>query len=484
MKIVKFTAENVKKLKAVEITPTGSVVEITGPNEAGKSSVLDAIFFAVGGLAGIPTEVVRQGEEKAFVKLDLGEIIVTRKFTANGGTTLTVEQANGARFPSPQKMLDDLVGALSFDPLEFSRMEPRFQLEALRRVVKIDLDVDALDREVAGLTEKRRDANREARGLEARVAALATSLALFKDVPTDEIDVEALVNHLDNIGLENQALEKRRSSAQANLNASKESRLKARTKLGQIEQLDKEIEVLRSRIVLHEQTKVKLNQEATEYEESANAQESVVEADIPVNYETLPTRRKIAEAQDANKRIGEAKRTREAHAILDSQLINWKIRAEELSAGIEELATKRAAAIAAAEMPVEGLAFGDGEVRYQNLPFSQASEAAKLRVSVGIAMAANPKLRVLRVRDGSLLDEKNLAALFETVASNDFQLWIERVEESRGRMSIVMEDGAVKTPSAELNSVLQGSASDEMRTNTMKDPAITGEIHGDAIVEP
>jgi hypothetical protein len=99
-------------------------------------------------------------------------------------------------------------------------------------------------------------------------------------------------------------------------------------------------------------------------------------------------------------------------------------------------------------MPVESLAFGEGEVLYGGLPLGNASSAEQLRVSVGVAMAANPTLRILRVRDGSLLDDNSLELLSSLVAANNFQLWIERVEESDQRPCVVMEDGAVKAKAA------------------------------------
>ena len=47
MKIVKLTAENFKRLEAVEITPDGNTVLISGRNGQGKSSVLDSILAAL-----------------------------------------------------------------------------------------------------------------------------------------------------------------------------------------------------------------------------------------------------------------------------------------------------------------------------------------------------------------------------------------------------------------------------------------------------
>lgn len=99
-------------------------------------------------------------------------------------------------------------------------------------------------------------------------------------------------------------------------------------------------------------------------------------------------------------------------------------------------------AIKAAAMPVEGLGFGEGVVTYNDVPFDQASSAEQLRVSMGIAIAANPKLRVIRILDGSLLDADSMRIVSEMAKASDFQVWIELVSMD-GHVGVVIEDGAV-----------------------------------------
>ncbi|MCI0540823.1 MAG: AAA family ATPase, partial [Verrucomicrobiales bacterium] len=97
MKIIKLQTENVKRLQAVEITPGGgNMVVIGGKNGAGKSSVLDSIEFALGGdpSAKMP---VRRGEDKARIVVDLGDLVIKRVFTAAGGTSLVVTDADGRK---------------------------------------------------------------------------------------------------------------------------------------------------------------------------------------------------------------------------------------------------------------------------------------------------------------------------------------------------------------------------------------------------
>ena len=100
-------------------------------------------------------------------------------------------------------------------------------------------------------------------------------------------------------------------------------------------------------------------------------------------------------------------------------------------------------AIAAAKLPVKGISFGDGEILLNDIPFEQASDAEQLRTSIAMAMEMNPLLRVIRVRDGSLLDEDSMKLISEMADGEDYQVWIERVDGS-GKTGFVLEDGHLK----------------------------------------
>ena len=118
--------------------------------------------------------------------------------------------------------------------------------------------------------------------------------------------------------------------------------------------------------------------------------------------------------------------------------------AASLTLAIEQIDEARVNALAAAEFPVPGLSIGeDGSCLYNGIPFDQVSDAERLTISVAIAMASNPKLRVIRIRDGSLLDDDAMARLAAMADKNDYQIWIERVDGS-GTVGFVIEDGHIK----------------------------------------
>jgi len=101
MKIVSLKSKNVKNLKAVEITPEGNTVILTGKNGAGKSAVLDSILYAFSGKS-IPTKPIRNGEDNAKVEIDCGDFTVTRTF-GKKGNALKIETKTGDIKKSPQR---------------------------------------------------------------------------------------------------------------------------------------------------------------------------------------------------------------------------------------------------------------------------------------------------------------------------------------------------------------------------------------------
>ena len=104
--------------------------------------------------------------------------------------------------------------------------------------------------------------------------------------------------------------------------------------------------------------------------------------------------------------------------------------------------------MAEADFPIPGLAFDADGVTFNGIPFAQCSSAERLRVSVAMGIALNPKLKVLLIRDGSLLDDNNLAMIAEAAKEADAQVWIERVSKGE-ECSVIIEDGEVANTAAD-----------------------------------
>lgn len=401
MKIIKLTAENVKRLRAVEITPDGTVQVITGRNAQGKTSVLDAIWLALGGGAASRETIrpIRDGEDHASVTLDLGDLIVTRTWTGDK-TALTVKAADGAKYSSPQSVLDSLVGRLSFDPLEFTRLSSRDQVSALLDIVSLDVDLDDLARQRQAAYDQRTEVGRAGK-----------AIGEIPE-PTPAPDVEASAGDLIAKIREAGALIERQQNEQWRFWEAHER-------------------VADLTAALQEWKDTLAKCEAAVAAHVADPNVAAMEAELDSLEETN-------RAVRANADIAQRVARREA----------LRAEYEALTKRIDALDKTKADALAQAQFPVAGLGFDEQGVTYGGVLFSQASSAEQIRVSLAMAMSLNPKLRVIRILDGSLLDGDNLALISEMAAEQDYQVWIERVGDAGSGVGVVIEDGAV---AADLN---------------------------------
>ncbi len=463
MKIVSFTAENIKRLVAVHIKPNGNLVEITGKNGQGKTSVLDSIWWAITGTGNVQQQPIRKGETRATIKLDLGELVITRTFTRKDETdyttALSVRGADGSSFKSPQGVLDGLASALSFDPLAFSRMKPKDQFNELRQFVP-GIDFEKVDAQNRGDYERRTEVNR----MWKQAQASADMITVPADTPEEPIDEAAIVTELEAAGRTNQETERRthlrmQASRDVAAHRARAGDIKTDHELwvvrrqaasdAKVDELLAEMERLKERIESTKSaTAQEINQAAAQMavdvlnaeKDADDLQARLMAAEpLPAIIDTAAIAAKLNQARAANGNVERARQKAAHHGTAKK----YEAESEQLTQNIEARSQAKRDAIAAAKMPVPGLDFGDGIVLLNGVPFEQASDAERLRASVAIAMAANPKLRVIRIRDGSLLDEDAMKLLAEMADANDMQVWIERVDSS-GAVAFVLEDGHVR----------------------------------------
>ena len=428
MTIIKLEASNVKRLRAVTITPQGSAVLIGGRNAQGKSSVLDAIAYALAGKDAIPTEPIRRGEKSASIVLETQEIVVTRKFTAKG-STLEVANKDGMVFPSPQAVLDKLCSKVAFDPLAFVRLGEsvagrREQLRQLRDLVGVD--TSKLDAERATVFAKRTDVNRQV----ASQHAVFSALPLTGPAP---VDVKALLGQMQEMEAKNEA--KRRADR-----AAQEAEDKAQAASNAVENAVANVKRLEAELVAAK-AKVDVARIAYNAADKAAADAGEAAAQMPT-FDLTPIRTQIGDADRVNAEAAKVARRKveeQKHAALEQE-------AERLTDQINKLDSDRTALIKSAKMPVPGLGFSETEVTLNGIPLSQSSSAEQLRVGLAIAIAANPNMKVMLIRDGSLLDEDSLRLVEESAKAAGAQVWIERV--SSTGCTVVIEDGQVKEEEA------------------------------------
>jgi hypothetical protein len=115
----------------------------------------------------------------------------------------------------------------------------------------------------------------------------------------------------------------------------------------------------------------------------------------------------------------------------------------DLTAQMQAIDDEKDKMLKEATLPIDGLGFDEIGVTFKGIPFKQCSSAERLRVSVAMAMALNPNLRVIRITDASLLDDDSMAMIEKMSDEKDFQVWYEVVDSS-GTLGVYIEDGEVK----------------------------------------
>lgn len=412
MKIIQLIAENVKGIKAVNITPDEHFQQISGKNGQGKTSVLDSIWLALAGKDASKgtNKPIREGQDSAFATVDLGDLKVTRKWKGDK-TTLEVLSKDGAKFNSPQGMLDQMIGKLSFDPLAFSNLDDKKQKETLQSLVGIDFS--KLDQQRKMLYEDRTDTNRD----RDKHKGLLDKLPFPKDdLPLEELKASDVINQIT----ESQKVIQTNESKRKELDALRSKVL----------DITKEIEELENLLL-----------EKKEQKQYITAQGKALKEEVALlsDPDVSEYQNKLEKIEETNRHIREVNEYKKVKK--DYELCVQE--SEQFTTQIKEIDRTKEDTLQSAEFPIDGLSFDENGVTYNNIPFKQCSAAERLKVSMAMAMALNPKLRVIRILDGSLLDTDNIKLIRDMAKEKDYQVWVEVVDES-GKMGVVIEDGQVK----------------------------------------
>ena len=408
-RVTELRVENFMRLTAVDITPDGTVQVIEGANAQGKSSVLDALWYALasGNAQRGKTEIIHQGARKAKVRVTLSDgtqtAVVERTWSSNGQPgTLKLTDEHGTPYSKPREVLDSLINDRCFDPLAYANSSPADQRAGLLSVVDLPFDPDKLEAERKALYEQRTDVNRDVKRLEVQVDSLPLPAP---GTPDAEVSVAGLAEQYRKGTL-----------------AAEEVKAVADT-VGRWQKRVDEIEA-------------QLTEARANLEQAKTAHGMMTARPLP-DLEAIQAQMASAEAVNTAVR---AKAQREAAA---AELATAAAESHRLTAAIEAIDERKTKALAAAAMPLPGLGFDEDGVTYQGLPFSQASGAERLRVSAAMAIAANPAVRTMIVKDGPLLDDDGMALLTDIARRNDFQVIIERVYSGGERTGVLIVDGQV-----------------------------------------
>ena len=192
---------------------------------------------------------------------------------------------------------------------------------------------------------------------------------------------------------------------------------------------------------LREHLAAVLNGEIAERAEDARARGAEAAALELVDADLAPIRERLDSIGATNRKVEDNARAAEAERVAERKAADYAA----MTARIEALQAERAARIAAAALPVDGLGFdADGGMTFRGLPFAQASMAERMRVALAVAMRRDPRPPVLFISDAALLDDDSLAAVREAAEEHGVHVLIERVGD-RDPGAVVIECGRVRS---------------------------------------
>lgn len=456
LKINRWEVSNFMRIDSLEVDANGKHVVVSGANTTGKTSAVESIYAALKNVGKEIPNPIRTGADKAMVKLDLGEIVVERRWTEKS-MSLIVTGADGSRFHKPQQLLDSLLSVSTLDPVAFERMKPADQVAEILEVVGIKPPVDQVKKVVGDdipVREgesaldyleriggdggvyylKRRDLGRVATQ---KAAAVDEQRKIVASVggplsPADkQVSASDLLAKLDAL----QKKQETRKEAEADLEVAKDRKVQAEKRLADIENesliVTKQIAELQAKLVeLSERAKkgsvvvagidrdIEAAEEAFKQAEDPSADVAKTRAELADIEKTNAERARRAQATEQLDRLmGESKRIRDEHK-----------QAEDIVNAVREI---RSHLLDGINLGVTGLEIKDGQLQLNGVPFSQASQAQKISVGCSLAMLKKPRIRILRIDDGEHLDQDTKRLVFDMADAHGFEVIMTCVKDSK-----------------------------------------------------
>lgn len=400
VKINTLEFENVKRIKAVQLAPAkNGLTVIGGDNRQGKTSVLDAIAWALGGNKFKPSSPVREGSVvDPHLKVTLDNGIIVERSGKNGA--LKVIDPNGNK--GGQALLDGFIESFALDLPKFLNSTSKEKADTLLKIIGVGDKLYQLERAEKTTYERRTEVGRIAD----RKAKFAKELPVYTGVPAQPVSAAELIQ------------------SQQEIMAYNAENLRKRQ---QRDYYKSQLEV----------AETALKQAQERYEAALN---NFKLADVDFgeleDKSTEELERNIAEIDEINKKV-RANLDRER---AEQEAEDLRDQYNELTQQIEGLRQERRELLEGADLPLEGLTVENGELLYKGQKWDCMSGAEQLIVAASIVRKLNPDCGFVLLDKLEQMDGTTLESFGKWLESENLQAIATRV--SKGdECSIIIEDG-------------------------------------------
>lgn len=407
VKINTFEFENVKRIKAVAVEPTETgLTVIGGRNNQGKTSVLDAIAWALGGDRFRPSGAAREGSlTPPHLKVTLSNGVVVERRGKN--SDLKVIDPSGRL--GGQALLNSFTEAFALDLPRFMNAPSKEKADTLLKIIGVGDKLFLLENEEKALYNERTVVGRTADAKK----KYAAGLTYYDDAPTAPVSATELIRQQQNILLTNAENRRKRDELEAN-----KRKFTALTE--QVEQLKTRLQSM-----IDEQKTL-----------LADIEEGQKEVSTLVDESTAELERSIADIEDINRKVNENMRV----AAAEDEAKHYLAEYDKLSTKIEDVRRQKYELLNNAPLPLPGLSVEDGELTYNNRKWDALSGSEQLKVATAIVRKLNPECGFVLLDKLEQMDCDTLREFGEWLKNEDLQAIATRVS-TGDECSIIIEDG-------------------------------------------
>lgn len=407
IKINTLQIENIKRVKAVALNPAeNGLTVIGGKNGQGKTSVLDAIAWALGGDRYRPSNPEREGSTlPPHIKLTLSNGLTVERSGKN--SALKVVDTTGKR--SGQQLLNEFVEQLAIDLPRFLQASNREKADTLLQVIGVGDRIHELEAKERDVYNRRRMIGQDAD----RKRKYADELPFYPAAPKELVSALDLIRQQQDILARNG--ENQRKRMRANQIKHEYDKAAAHVSLlkSQLVAAQKQLTQLEADLEIAQKDALDLKDESTEEVERSLQEIEQINIQVRANCD-----REKAE-QDA--------------AYYAQQY-------QELTAELEDIRHDKYALLNSAELPLPGLSVEDGELTYNGKKWDCMSGADQLIAATAVVRAVNPKCGFVLLDKLEQLDADTLLNFGSWLEEQGLQAIATRVS-TGPECSIIIEDG-------------------------------------------
>ena len=417
VKITALEAENVKRIKAVALTPSPTGLTLVGGNNnQGKTSVLDALAWALGGDRFRPDAAQRDGAiAPAHLKVTLSNGVVVERKGKNA--SLTVTDPTGRR--SGQQLLNAFVEPLALDLPRFMDASDKEKADILLRIIGIGAELHTRDLEIKGLYDKRTFTGQ----LAAQKKHFAEEMISYPEAPDEPVSASELIRQQQDIlarNGENQRLRAQYAELEQQVQQCVDELKRTRERIATLQQLADELDAKHTKL---------FNQRETARKTVSQLQDE----------STAELEASIRDIEETNRKV----RANLEKSRAEDEAAQYASEYDRLTESIQQKRADRMALLNGADLPLPGLSVEDGVLTYKGKHWRDMSGSDQLRVAAAIVRRLNPDCGFVLLDKLEQMDMTTLQEFSAWLEAEGLQAIATRVS-TGSECQIIIEDGMVK----------------------------------------